>query len=139
MITRPMVEKGIAIVAFTRDSLDASNAKAFKEDVQPVLANHRRILLDLDALQFVDSSGLGALLSCLRTVHENGGTLALCGMSKPVRTLFELVRMYRIFDIYVSRAEAVTVMDSGGPTPGSDARRDPTHPSGESPDPGSGT
>ena len=117
MITRPIVEHGIAVVAFTRDSLDASNTKTFKNDMQPVLAQYRNILLDLEALQFVDSSGLGAMLSCLRSTHDQGGHLALCGMSKPVRTLFELVRMYRIFDIYASRAEALSVMDQGETKP----------------------
>ncbi len=115
MITRPIMESGIAVIAFTRDSLDASNTKTFKDDIQPILARHSRILLDLEALQFVDSSGLGAMLSCLRAMHDKGGHLALCGMSKPVRTLFELVRMYRIFDIYASRAEALSVMDKGEP------------------------
>lgn len=117
MITRPIMENGVAVVAFTRDSLDASNTKTFKEDIQPVLAQHQRILLDLEALQFVDSSGLGAMLSCLRTMHDKGGHMALCGMSKPVRTLFELVRMYRIFDIYANRSEALTVMDQEDPKP----------------------
>lgn len=117
MITRPIVEQGIAVVAFTRDSLDASNTKTFKYDMQPVLAQYPRILLDLEALQFVDSSGLGAMLSCLRAMHDKGGHLALCGMSKPVRTLFELVRMYRVFDIYASRTEALSVMDQGEPKP----------------------
>lgn len=117
MITRPIVEHGIAVVAFSRDSLDASNTKTFKDDMQPVLAQYNHILLDLEALQFVDSSGLGAMLSCLRTMHDKGGHLALCGMSKPVRTLFELVRMYRIFDIYASRAEALSVMDTSEAKP----------------------
>lgn len=117
MITRPIVENGVAVVAFTRDSLDASNTKTFKDDMQPVLTQHQRILLDLEALQFVDSSGLGAMLSCLRAMHDKGGHMALCGMSKPVRTLFELVRMYRIFDIYANRSEALTVMDQEDPKP----------------------
>jgi anti-sigma B factor antagonist len=117
LITRPIMENGVAVVAFTRDSLDASNTKTFKEDMQPVLGQHQRILLDLEALQFVDSSGLGAMLSCLRAMHDKGGHLALCGMSKPVRTLFELVRMYRIFDIYANRSEALTVMDQEDPKP----------------------
>ena len=138
MITRPSFENGIAVIGFTRDSLDASNSKAFKEAVQPVLAQHHRILLDLEALQFVDSSGLGAMLSCLRTVHDRGGHLALCAMSKPVRTLFELVRMYRVFDIYPTRAEALLVMERDA-TPGSGAPHAPTHPSGENPAPGTET
>ncbi len=113
MITAPEMENGIAIVAFTQDSLDASNTKVFREAIQPVLENNKSVLLDLYALQFVDSSGLGALLSCLRAVNDGGGTLALCNMSKPVRTLFELVRMFRIFDIYASRFEALTAMNVG--------------------------
>lgn len=117
MITRPALDRGIAIVAFTRDSLDAGNSKVFRDSIRPILLEHDRILLDLDALQFVDSSGLGAMLSCLRTMHEKGGNMALCGMSKPVRTLFELVRMHRIFDIYATRTEALTVMDKGEVTP----------------------
>jgi anti-sigma B factor antagonist len=112
MITRPLVEKGIAVVGFTRDSLDASSSKVFKEDMKPVIDQYKRILLDLEDLQFVDSSGLGAMLSCLRAVHSNGGQMALCGMSKPVRTLFELVRMHRIFEIYPNRGEAISVMDT---------------------------
>lgn len=116
MITEPEMEKGIAVVAFTQDSLDASNTKVFRDAIQPVLEQEDQVLLDLHALQFVDSSGLGALLSCLRTLSDRGGTLSLCNMSKPVRTLFELVRMFRIFDIYASRFEAITAMGSE-PTP----------------------
>ena len=121
MITPPIIEQnGIAVIAFTQDSLDASNAKVFKKDIQPALAAHPCILLDLAALQFVDSSGLGALLSCLRTMSDRKGTLALCNMSKPVRTLFELVRMYRIFDIYASRYEALNAMDGPAVPDGDD-------------------
>ena len=117
MIARPEVENGIAIVAFTQDSLDASNAKVFREDVQPILENYHCVLLDLEALQFVDSSGLGALLFSLRTMAEREGSLALCNMTKPVRTLFELVRMFRVFDIYSSRYEALKAMGASGATP----------------------
>jgi len=64
-------------------------------------------VLDLSRLRFVDSSGLGALLSCLRQLTGRGGDLRLSGMSKPVRALFELVRMHRIFDIYPTKEEAI--------------------------------
>ena len=117
MITCPEIENGIAVVAFTQDSLDASNAKLFREDVQPVLEKNRCVLLDLAALQFVDSSGLGALLSSLRIMNERDGSLALCNMTKPVRTLFELVRMFRVFNIYSSRYEALKAMDCSKATP----------------------
>jgi len=61
----------------------------------------------LGRLRFVDSSGLGAFISCLRKLNAKGGDLKLCGMSKQVRAVFELVRMHRIFDIFGTRDEAL--------------------------------
>ena len=99
--------EGAAIVTVPVDELDANNAGDFKRDLAPVLVRHARVVLDLSQMRFIDSSGLGAMLSCLRQLSARGGDLKLCGMSKQVRALFELVRMHRIFDIYGTREEAV--------------------------------
>lgn len=98
---------GVAIAAVPVDELDASNSGEFKRDITPLLEKNTKLVLDLGQLRFVDSSGLGAMLSCLRQLSAKGGDLKLSGMSKQVRALFELVRMHRIFDIYGSKDEAV--------------------------------
>jgi anti-sigma B factor antagonist len=98
----------LTIATLHRDELDASNVQDFKRDIAPVLAENRNVVLDLSHLRFVDSSGLGAMLSCLRQLNAAGGDLKLCGMSKTVRAVFELVRMHRIFDIYDTREQAVS-------------------------------
>jgi len=95
------------IASFPTQNLDAGNVKEFRDAIQPLTAEREIVLLDMSALNFVDSSGLGALLSCLRTMNGKGGQLRLFGMSKPVKALFELVRMHRIFAIYNSREEAL--------------------------------
>jgi anti-sigma B factor antagonist len=97
----------VAVAVLPVDELDASNAGEFKRDIAPVLEDNAKLVFDLSRLRFVDSSGLGAFLSCLRHVNAKGGDVKLCGMSKPVRTVFELVRLHRIFDILGTRAEAV--------------------------------
>jgi anti-sigma B factor antagonist len=97
----------IAVTAVPVDELDASNAAEFKRDIAPVLQANTKVVLDLSRLRFVDSSGLGAMLSCLRQLSAKSGDLKLCGMSKQVQGLFELVRMHRIFDIFGTREEAV--------------------------------
>jgi anti-sigma B factor antagonist len=61
----------------------------------------------LSALQFLDSSGIGILLFCLQQITAKQGTLKLCGLSKRVREVVELVRMDRIVDIAENKAEAV--------------------------------
>ena len=89
------------------DHLDASTVEDFKAAAEPVLEKGMKIVFDMGALTFVDSSGIGAMISCLRKLNAKGGDLKLCGLSRPVRSLFELVRLHRIFDIFETRDEAV--------------------------------
>jgi anti-sigma B factor antagonist len=101
----------VAIATVPVDELDAGNAAEFKQDVEPVLAVNMKVVLDLSRLRFVDSSGLGAFISCLRKQHAKGGALKLSGMSTQVRAVFELVRMHRVFDIHATKEEAVQAFD----------------------------
>jgi anti-sigma B factor antagonist len=100
----------VTVVVLPGDQLDAGNAKDFKRDIAPLLEPCTRVVFDLRELRFVDSSGLGAILSCLRQLNGKGGDLKLCEMTKPVRALFELVRMHKIFDIYPTRADAIQAL-----------------------------
>jgi anti-sigma B factor antagonist len=97
----------VTVVAIDADNLDAGTSRVFKELIAPVLEKERKVALDLGRLQFVDSSGLGVILSCLRTLNSRGGDLRLFGLTRPVRALFELVRMHRVFEIFNSCDEAV--------------------------------
>jgi anti-sigma B factor antagonist len=97
----------VTVVVLTGAQLDASTAAEFKSSIAPVLAEHSQIVFDLNHLGFIDSSGLGVFLSCLRHVQAKGGDLKLCGIMKPVRALFELVRMHKIFQIFDTQEEAI--------------------------------
>lgn len=97
----------VNVAAVPLDELDASNSADFKREMAPVLEATSKLVLDLSRLRFVDSSGLGAFISCLRRLNAKGGDVKLCGMSRQVRGVFELVRMHRIFDIHGTREEAV--------------------------------
>ena len=97
----------VTVVVLPGEQLDAGNAKEFKRDIAALLEPSSKVVFDLGELRFVDSSGLGAILSCLRQLNAKGGDLKLCEMSKPVRALFELVRMHKIFDIYGTKDDAL--------------------------------
>jgi anti-sigma B factor antagonist len=101
----------VAVAAMPIEELDASNAGEFKRDMAPLLEAHANLVLDLSRLRFVDSSGLGAFISCLRKLNAKGGDLKLCGMSKPVRAVFELVRMHKVFDILPTRDDALRAFE----------------------------
>lgn len=101
----------VAVVELPIEELDAGNVADFKRDMAPVLDAHAKVALDLSRLRFLDSSGLGAFLSCLRRLNAKGGDLKLYAMSKQVRAVFELVRMHRIFEICATREDAVRAFD----------------------------
>jgi anti-sigma B factor antagonist len=97
----------VEVVTLQGEHLDASNTKDFKRDAGAVVGPNAKVVLDLAQVTFVDSSGCGAILSFLRQLKAAGGDLKLCAVTKPVRSLFELVRMHRVFDIFNTRDEAV--------------------------------
>ena len=101
----------VGVAAVPVEELDAGNVGEFKRDIASVLEANAKLVLDLSRLRFVDSSGLGAFISCLRRLNARGGDLKLCGMSKQVRAVFELVRMHRVFDILGTREDAVRAFE----------------------------
>jgi anti-sigma B factor antagonist len=104
---------GILVAHLHEDALDASNAKEFKAKVADIISPGTKLIFDMSSLKFVDSSGLGALLSCLRQLNASGGALKLYAMMKPVRALFELVRMHRVFEIFNTQEEALRSCSEG--------------------------
>ena len=105
--------QNIAVVAIHVEQLDASNADDFKQEIAPTLSANARMVLDLGQLQFVDSSGCGAILSCLKALTSAGGDLKLCRVTRPVRNVFELIRLHRICDIFDTSEQAVHAFSSG--------------------------
>lgn len=97
----------VLIVTIPGRTIDAANAGEFKNAMVPLLETDGKLVVDLAHLDFVDSTGLGALVSCLRKIHVVSGEIKLCGLTKPVRSLFELVRMHRVFEIFNDVDEAV--------------------------------
>lgn len=102
----------VTVIHVESNHLDAGNTTQFRNAVSEAIAGRQGVLIDLTDVQFVDSSGLGALLSCLRQISADGGRLRLCGISRTVRSLFELVRMHRVFEIHGSREEALAAFAS---------------------------
>jgi anti-sigma B factor antagonist len=97
---------GVTVVLLP-ERINSSNNRAFEKDVAPLMDENRRLIFDLSRVTQLDSSGLGSLVACLKHVRSAQGDLKLCGMSRQIRTLFELVRMHHVFDIYNNRQEAV--------------------------------
>ena len=67
----------------------------------------RRILLDLGEVNYIDSSGLGELVSAYTTAKNQGAALKLLRLTKKVHDLLQLTKLYTVFDIYDDEASAI--------------------------------
>lgn len=95
------------IISITVDRLDAVVAPELKNLVQSLVAEGKnRILLDFEKVSFMDSSGLGAVVSGLKAVGDEG-EFVVCGLSGVVLDLFKLTHMDRVFDIRSDRGDGL--------------------------------
>ena len=99
---------GDVVVVAVAGQLVVGNRQEFKQSVlDEVERGARRILVDFSETGYVDSSGLGALVSLNKRLREAGGELRLAALNEDMRTLFELTRLDTLFRLYASRAEAL--------------------------------
>lgn len=97
----------IVIIHVKEERMDAHNSGTFKEQMLSLFDEGRcRLIIDLSTVRFVDSSGLGALVSGFKNASARDGNLKLCGLQPQVRSMFELTRLHRVFEIFTTVDEA---------------------------------
>lgn len=87
--------------------LDAASVPAFKQNCLDHLAAGTCLVIDCSELTFVDSSGLGSLVAVLRTFNKQDATIRLAGILPEVRSIFELTRLNKVFDMFNSVEDAL--------------------------------
>ena len=90
--------------------IDAPSAPEFKSAMLNWIdTGYTRILLDLSEVDFIDSSGLGSIVSTLKAIGDKGD-LSICGLKETVMSLFRLTRMDRVFQIFSTEEEALKTL-----------------------------
>jgi anti-sigma B factor antagonist len=83
-------------------------ASAFRDRIRELAnSSKQKILLNLADVSYIDSSGIGELVSGFTTISGNGGHLKLVGLSKRIKDLLQITKLYTVFDVYDDEAEAV--------------------------------
>jgi len=72
-----------------------------------VSKGQKKILLNLGEVSYIDSSGIGELVSGFTTVANHGGQLKLLGLTKRVKDLLQITKLYTVFDVHDDEAGAV--------------------------------
>jgi anti-sigma B factor antagonist len=86
--------------------LDADVVPEFKAAFSKLELCGGPLVVDLAAVEFIDSMGVGALLGCMRRQHERGSTMRLCGVQPTVGAIFTILKLSRVFEVYDTCADA---------------------------------
>jgi len=98
-------------VLFVLDErIDAHNSAELKDYILHMIElNKVNIIVQLEQVRFVDSSGLGALLSGFKHAEAKSGKLSLSNVQNQVLSMFELTRLNRVFEIHTDLDEAFDI------------------------------
>lgn len=89
--------------------LDLVTSNTLKDRVRERLSQQRRsLVLNLEEVNFLNSSGLGALVSILKDVRSLGGQLVLCSLAPYIKEIFHITQLSNVFEIYPDQESAVS-------------------------------
>ncbi len=102
-------EKGTAVLIEVKEErLDAHNSSELKTQMLSLFDEGKNnLVIDLQDVRFVDSSGLGSLVSGFKNASARNGNLKLSGLQPQVKSMFELTRLHRVFEIFPGSEEAL--------------------------------
>lgn len=108
MDIRKRFEGNVAILSLD-GQLDLTSASTLKEASKEVLENEtKKIVLNLDKVDFINSSGLGALVSILKDVRNARGSMKISNLAPYVREIFDITQLSNIFEIFHDETQAIT-------------------------------
>jgi len=102
-------KNGIGVVR-VNGALTAATVDSFREQLaswQDCERDIKNFVLDLEAVDFMDSAGLGTLIASLKRITEHGGDMKLACLQKKPRMVFEITRAHKVFEIYNSVEDAL--------------------------------
>src|SRR6187397_141235 len=104
-------KEGEIVVVDVEGQLIVGNRQELKQKVLDELERgERKFLVDFTQTGYIDSSGLGVLVSLSKKIRDEGGELRLAGLNEDLRTLFELTKLDTLFSISDNAADALKAL-----------------------------
>lgn len=96
------------VVVSPEGDIDLSRSPSLRVSLrQAQTTRPGRLIVDLERVDYMDSSGIATLVEALQNARRNGTTMVLCCMKERVRSIFEIARLDTVFTIVDSREEAL--------------------------------
>lgn len=97
------------VVVYLSGRLDVSVANDVEEGLADLIDNagHRKVLLNMEAVDYMSSSGFRACISTLRKLNSKEGVLKICNIKPSVKRIFDVIELTSLFDIYENEETAM--------------------------------
>jgi len=102
------LEGNIDVINFETDTLNAIISEETKDEINSIIqAGSSKMIIDLNNVRYIDSSGFGCLLSVLRSAKSNYCNLKYCSITPEVMKVLELLHLNTVFTIYPDRETCI--------------------------------
>lgn len=99
----------VTVVDFSGRITLGDGSALLRKMIRGLLDDHRnKILLNLADVDYIDSSGIGELVSAFTAVKNRGGDLKLLHLTKKVRDLLQITKLFTVFDVYTDESTALS-------------------------------
>ena len=108
MAVKEKIQGDVAIIQVSGKLMGGDETKEVHEKIKSLLTDGlKKIVIDLSKVKWLNSSGLGMLISCLTSVSNADGKLKIAGATEKVNSLFMITKLITVFDSYESVDQAV--------------------------------
>ena len=101
-------KNGVRILTLETEHVDALNSEEIKKILIENTEGAEKVVLNMDSITFVDSSGLGVILTVFRHVKDSNGKLVIACVKDSVKVLFKLVRLSHMIQVFDTEGEAIS-------------------------------
>lgn len=109
MQIKEKIENNIALLTLKGDFLGEPETTKVREKIHSLVGDEiKHVVLDLGGVNYVNSSGLGTLISVLTTMRNAGGDLRLARIGDKVQNLFVITQLIKVFDTYETIDQALS-------------------------------
>lgn len=101
-------ENGVTIIALSGKIMGGPEATQINDQIHALIdQNKKNLIIDLEEVDWMNSSGLGILIGAITTLKNNGGKLALINVSERIRNLFRITKLKDVFPVYPDKHSAM--------------------------------
>ncbi len=108
VVVRSSPEHSTASLVDVEGEVDVLTSPRLKTALAGVIdSGASTVLINLDRVKYLDSTGLGVIVSAMKRIREKDGTIVLAGLSPHLMKIFEITGLRKVFDVYSTEGDAL--------------------------------